>query len=147
MFHAAEGLCNLNNIAVLASPLHNCSRHHNIGNIVRAWDTDAVCGHKFTGYAVLRDANHTVFQIYAVFGHALLGAAPDHALRVQRQFLRDRIVQIDDQAAARFLMGINRGFCLHILREILVIIQMVRRQVGDGCDRWAKLHAHKLKAG
>ena len=148
VLYAAELPRDRADIVIRRVPLHQRRRHHQIIDVVRAGDADFLLRQQLARLAALRDAEHPVRpQINAILRRGGF-ARPAHAFRVrEHQAVRHRVVPVEHQPAPLPLEAKNRGFRPDIFLKRAVIIQMVRRQVGDCRHCRAAPHIHQLEGG
>ena len=145
VLHAAERRGDRADVVIRRIALHHGRGHHHVVDVVRARDADVSGGHELTPRAVLCDIDDAILEKHAVGQFLRLAGAEQVACGVQRA--RDLVVQIEHQTVALLLAAVDRGLGLHIFVKVLVVVQMVGRQVGDRRHMGRMLHAHQLEGG
>ena len=130
-------------IIIRCVALYHRRRHHHVINVVCTGNANIRCRHQLAPRAALRDIDHIVLEEHTVGELLLFACAEQVARSVQRPC--HLVVKIEDKTVIFALIAIDRGFGLHILVKILVVIQMVWRKVGNRRNMGRMPHAHQLE--
>ena len=145
MLNAAERGRHGADVIVRGVALHDSRRHHHVVHVVRARNADIGCGHQLTAHAAVRDVDNVVLEEHAVGQLLRFAGAEQVAGRLERA--RHLVVEIENELVVFALIAVNGSLGLHILVKILVVVQMIGRQIGDRRNVRRVLHAHQLERG
>ena len=94
----------------------------------------------------MRAVNHTIRAVNAVFHRADAAEIAHAPRRLGREARRVGVLRVEHQAAVRPLAAVNAALGRHVVLEIRMHIQMIRRNVRDDGHIRRAVHAVQLEA-
>ena len=96
--------------------------------------------------AIVRAVNHTIRAVNAIFHRADAAEIAHAPRRLGREARRVGVLRVEHQAAVRPLAAVNAALGRHVVLEIRMHIQMIRRNVRDDGHIRRAVHAVQLEA-
>ena len=147
MFHTAKFTGKITDHMVRYKAVDSGNGCHIVLHVMNAGQLDIRRGHDLPLTAAIPADNIFPPQEYPFFRFAL----PAKVHRTVRDTLAlcagNVVIKVENRHIPCLLVPENIFLGGHVLRHILMHIQMVGRQIGDDSDMGAACHGHQLKAG